>query len=86
MRRAGPVRSNRSRSRLVSGARLLATPWTGRFTFAASTLRLRLESVGRTPRDFVFTSEEGRETFVYQGAYRLLGTSADLVETISVCR
>jgi hypothetical protein len=54
----------------------------GRFSFAASTLRLRLESVGRMPRDFVFTSEEGKETFVYQGAYRLVGKSADLIETI----
>ncbi|HET9360862.1 MAG TPA: hypothetical protein VFO58_14020 [Vicinamibacterales bacterium] len=71
---------------LTAQARIRGTiggrPVDGRFSFAATVQRLRLESVGRTPRDFVFTSEEGKETFVYQGAYRLLGTSADLVETI----
>jgi hypothetical protein len=71
---------------LTAQARIRGTiagrPIDGRFSFAAATLRLRLESVGRTPRDFVFTSEEGKETFVYQGAYRLLGTSPDLIETI----
>jgi hypothetical protein len=71
---------------LTAQARIRGTidghPIDGRFSFAAATLRLRLESVGRTPRDFVFTSEEGKETFVYQGAYRLLGDSAVLIETI----
>ena len=50
-------------------------PIDGRFSFAASALRLRLESVGRMPRDFVFTAEEGREVFVYRGAYELRGKS-----------
>jgi hypothetical protein len=71
---------------LTAQARIRGTiarrPLDGRFSFAASVQRLRLESVGRTPRDFVFTSEEGKETFVYQGAYRLVGKSADLIETI----
>jgi hypothetical protein len=57
-------------------------PINGQFSFAGSVMRLRLESIGGRPRDFVFTAEEGNETFVYRGAYRIVGKSADMIETI----
>lgn len=57
-------------------------PINGRFSFAAAALRLRLESVGKTPRDFVFTTEEAMEAFFYRGAYRMIGKSAEVIETI----
>jgi hypothetical protein len=57
-------------------------PIDGRFSFAAWALRLRLESVGRMPREFLYTAEEGRETLVYRSAFELRGGSTELIEAI----
>jgi hypothetical protein len=54
----------------------------GRFSFAAWALRLRLESVSGTPREFLFTAEPGKETLVHRGAHEVRGRSAELIEAV----
>jgi hypothetical protein len=52
----------------------------GRFSFAAMVNRLRIESVGDTPRAFVYTRNERQEAFLYRQAYSVLAKGDDLIE------